>query len=418
MKTSPQQADSRSRSIAIAVFALPILGYTAGLPEYIEFSGVSLHLVVALALGALGWIRGAMGPSVGRYLRWSALLAVWFLMSSIATWRSDTIRQSLIASVWLVIVGPGIANLLRDVVHRRALLAGMIVAALHYSFTAIGRRLTGREMFDLPLPSRALLLGEKRGFVNARLLYVIPFLVSNVPGVFRRARWLIVGFAGATVLLSGDRASLLVVPVVALTFALLQPGGNRRVRTLLALGLTALVFLIAIDQFGGQSVVGRNRLLSFVRGERTTSDDIRELQLKRAWHVGVEHPAFGIGYGNLAGLDHPALDEARNSSLRGRAQNFGVHNTYAQIFGELGVPGAAALLLLLGSVFAAGIKRRGDPEVRAAMSGYSGLLVTMMVNPMSLPFLYLVLAYLVGLFDDVSRRSEEVPNTDRDASSA
>jgi O-antigen ligase len=411
MKSIPARSETqqkpRSPLSSVALIGLPILGFTAGLPEYTEFQGFSLHLIVALFLATLGWLVGLKGRMLRRYTLSAGLLALWFCVSAIAAWDSGTINRSLTASVWLVFVAPGVANLLREVSHRRALLGGMIGAATFYSVTALGRIAMGREMFDGPMPSRALLLGEKRGYVNARLLYVVPFLLANTAKRLGRVRWILLFLAVGTMLRSGDRASILGLTVVALSFALLQPGASSRIRALTSLGILAIAFVMLIGQFGDAATVGRNRLVGFIRGDRTTSDDIRELQLKRAWHVGLENPAFGVGFGNLAGLDHPALDEARNAAIRGRAQSFGVHNTYAQIWGEFGIPGTAAFLFLLLWTLRAGIRRSADPEIRAVTSGFFGLLFTMLVNPTSLPFLYLMLAYLVGVLDGETVTADE-----------
>jgi O-antigen ligase len=101
------------------------------------------------------------------------------------------------------------------------------------------------------------------------------------------------------------------------------------------------------------------------------------------------------------------LDEIRNRQGRQRAVDVGVHNTYAQVFAEFGVPGALAFVLLLFSLLRRGWAERARPEVLAATSGLVGLMLVMVFNPIALSFVYFPLAYLVGALGEPDRATHD-----------
>lgn len=391
------------------VALLVYLGFATGLPGYLDFEigRFSIKIVAALGAAAIGWrTMPADWPALRRYFRWSAALAFWFCVSSVAAWNVTAMYWSAMASAWLVFIVPGMANLLRIESYRKALLCGVLAAAMAYAGTSLMRLAAGREIFDEPT-SRALILGVKRSYVNARLLYVIPFLVAGAPQLFRRARWLGAAAAVGAILVSGARTGLLGLAIVALVLVVTQPGSRGKLRAILVGALLGLLLITAVGELGGQALVGKNRLMDYIRGERTTSDDVRELQFNRAWRVGLEHPAFGIGYHGLQDLDHPSLDQAKDGQLRRRAQEGGVHNTYIEIFGEYGIPAAALFLLLLASLVRTGIANNHIREMRAATAGFVALLMTMLFDPLSLEFLYFPMAYMLGTLGNDNLKSEE-----------
>jgi O-antigen ligase len=391
------------------LFALVYLGFTAGLPGRlnVELGLFSLQLAVALAVGWIGWQGLKTWPALRSYRRFALALSVWTCVSSIAAWDTSALYWSATTAIWLLFIVPGVANLLRHETNRKALIVGIFGAALAYAFTGLGRLAIGREVFDMPNPDRGLLLGVKRGLVNARLVYVVPFFVANAPPLARRLRWVGAAAAVAGIIVSGGRAGLVALAVVCLTYAVMRPGTSQKLKALLTAALLGLVLVTAIGEFGGQAVVGKNRLVSYIRGERTSGDEKREAWLKRAWHVGLKNPAFGIGYGNVEGTPDEALDEIRNRQGRQRAVDVGVHNTYAQVFAEFGVPGALAFVLLLLSLLRRGWAERARPEVLAATSGLVGLMLVMVFNPIALSFVYFPLAYLVGALGEPDRATHD-----------
>ena len=381
------------------VVLLAYLGFSTGLPGYLDIQAgrFSINIIAALVLAAMGWrTMPSVWPALRRYFRWAAALAFCFCISSVAAWNVTALYWSAMATGWLVFIVPGVANLLRNESYRKALLFGVIAAAMAYAGTSLIRYATGREIFDEPI-SEALILGVKRSYVNVRLLYVIPFLVVGAPPLFRRARWLGVAAAIGAIFISGARTGLLGIAIVALVLVITPPGSLGKMRAILVGGLLGLLLITAVGEFGGQALVGQNRLTAYIRGERTDSDDIRELQFKRAWHVGLEHPAFGIGYNGLQDLDHPSLDQAKNSYIRHRSQEGGVHNTYAEIFGQYGIPAALLFLVLLGSLVKTGLANNHLREMRAVTAGFVALLMTMLFDPLSLEFIYFPMAYMLGV---------------------
>jgi O-antigen ligase len=401
-RVRPGETARRSPSKLI-FFGLVYLGFSAGLEGYldVELGLLSLHFVVAVALAWIGWHGLTSWPALRRYMRYAAALSICFCVSSIAAWDPNALFWSVVTSGWLLFVVPGIANLLRNVDYRKGLLLGIVGAALTYAFTALGRLVTGREIFDLPDPDRAVLLGVKRGIVNSRLLNVIPFLVAGAARIAPKLRWVGAAAAVAGIVVSGGRSGLIGLAVVGLTFTVLRPGASQKLRAVLVAALMGFVLVTAIGEFGGEAVVGKNRLLSYVRGERTNSDEVREAQLKRAWHYGLRNPVFGIGYRHLEGArDEAAFEGVRKIGTRQNAAEGGVHNTYAQLFAEFGVPGVAAFVLLLFSVLRTAMGHRHRPEIRAAITGFAAVLLMMMFHPIALAFIYYQLAFVVGALGD------------------
>ncbi len=419
MKVEPRRirkvGTTRRPTSKLIVFGFVYLGLSAGLEGYldVEVGLLSLHFVVALGLAWIGWHGLSPWPALRRYWRYAMALSIAFCLSSIASWDPNALYWSVFTSGWLLFIVPGLANLLRTVRYRRALLLGIIAAALAYAFTGLGRLATGRPVFDLPDPDRAVLLGVKRGIVNSRLLNVIPFLVAGAAGR-GRLRWVGAAAAVAGIVVSGGRSGLVGLAVIGLAYTALRPGVPQKLRAVLAAALMGFVLVTAIGEFGGDAEVGRNRLVSFVRGERTNSDEVREAQLKRAWHYGVRNPAFGIGYRHLEGSpDEAAFQGVRKIGTRQKAAEGGVHNTYAQLFAEFGIPGSLAFLLLLFSVLRTAMAQRERPEIRAAITGFAAVMLMMVFHGVALAFIYYQFAFIVGALGDpgegVSAQRRAVP---------
>ncbi|MGH2760298.1 MAG: O-antigen ligase family protein [Actinomycetota bacterium] len=398
--TGPVARRGLSRLISIGLF---YVGFSAAIDRAApDFGGLfSLNLAVALGLGWLGWHGLEMWPALRTYYRYATALSIWFCMSSIAAWDLNAFSWSILTAVRLLYIVPGIANLVRDVTHRKALFVGIFGAAMTYALTGLGRLAVGREVFDLPDPSRAVLLGVKRGFVNSRLLYVIPFLVNNAPRILPKLRWAGAAALVAGVVVSGGRAGLLGLAFIVLVLALVRPGASQKVRAIVVAVLLGLTFVTAISEFGGQAVVGKNRLVAFVRGERTSSEDIREAQFKRAWHAGWANPAFGVGPDGLRGLrDDDSFQGVKHLGSRENAIRGGTHNSYIQVFAEFGVPGLLGFLLLFVALLRAAWRERERPEMQAVIAAFASMMLTMLFHAMSLAFAYYPLAFLVGALGD------------------
>lgn len=384
--------------------ALAYVGFASGLSAgwNVGVGPLSLQLLVAIALAWFGWRQMSSWAALRKYMPYAFALSFWIFVSSVAAWDTAALYWSVTVAVWLLFIVPGIASLIRNQRNRLAFFLGVAGSALMFAFTSLGRMATGREIFDLPDPSRALLMGLKRGLVNSRLLYVIPFFLAKAPRLGRIPWWLPAGALTGSILVSGGRSALLGLSVLVLTYVLLRPGLSQKLQGFIGAALLGLLLVMALAEFGGQAAVGKTRLVSYFRGERTTSDEVREAQLERAWDVGLRHPAFGVGYDHLRGIDHPAFDEVRSPTSRRTAEEGGVHNTYAQVFAEFGIPGALAFVILLLSLIRAGAASRHRPEIRAATTGLVGVMVMMLFHPLALSFVYLPIAYIVGALGDES----------------
>jgi O-antigen ligase len=344
----------------------------------IERGPISVALGVGLMLAALGWLDPIPAERIRGYLVIAGLLGTWWMVSAVASWDSSAMYLSATGLAWLVFIVPGLASLLRVDQNRNAMLLGLATGVSIYVFTAVFRLATGRGVLDEVSGAARDLLTVNRNGVNGRVVFVTGLLVfATGPKLLRRTRWLVVGASVIWLVNSGGRSGLLGLAVVLLAYGLLQPGASARVRTLLAMSMIGVIAFGWIQSSTGQASESTNRLMTLLRGERDDSDESRVLVLRKAWHLAIEHPAFGVGNGNFETTYHPVVEEARNVRIRNAALELPEHNTYTQILSETGFPGLALFVAMIAWLVLAGASASRNAFARAATCSLAGVAFVM-----------------------------------------
>ena len=203
------------------------------------------------------------------------------------------------------------------------------------------------------------------------LLLLLPWMLSaawTAAGA-RRIAWLVATAAGGMVLLAtSSRSAALAAGLVALAgtvCAVFRAGWTRRSKLLLVLTALAVV----------AGVVLANPRLRELATRGTWSDAARESNTQRAAMLeagrlmGAERPLTGWGPGTVP-LAYPQF----RHRLAGGVDNvLQLHSTPPQVWATLGLPGVAALLLLLLAVARrfARLIREPAPSVPAAAAAAS-----------------------------------------------
>lgn len=372
------------------------VGLAATIPQYMvfEYGPVTIGLLMAGGLAIFGWRGLSTQREVGRYLLFALLVASWTVVSAIATWDTSTARLAVIQAAWLVVLVPGLAGLMRRNEYRHAFLGAWAFGASVYTVTATFRLLTRGTMFDVEGDATTRhLLGQVRGAVNLVVLVVLPYLLVGDGGrLLRLARWPLVVTMGLWMVQSGGRAGLLALGLVLLVVALARPGNSRRARMLLITVLVGVVGFSVMQATGGQATEATNRLMSFIRGERTDSDDARELLLRKAWNLALDSPAFGVGMGHFETTYHPVIEDAQSRRSREIADTYEEHNTFAAAMAETGFPGLFAFVGLCVALLIAAARFARSLAGRAAVASLSVLYFTVFFHNANGPRLFLPMA--------------------------
>ena len=106
------------------------------------------------------------------------------------------------------------------------------------------------------------------------------------------------------------------------------------------------VFLVAVS-FAPQA--WNDRMDKMARGEVDSSETQRLIAWRTGWNLAMDYPITGGGleaYPDVSVFQHYQPEE-----MPGGRESSGPHSVYFQVLGELGFPGLALFLLLLGSCF-------------------------------------------------------------------
>jgi O-antigen ligase len=377
-------APANTRRVSLLVCAaLVYLGAESMLPRYLSFrAGFLASLLVAAAIALLGWRHIPRSRSMRLYLGSAVVASAWFGVSSIAAWSPDSVYGAMTVSVWLVFIIPGLAATLSERAYLHALVTGFCVGIAVYGVVVASRVVTGASVVDVTGSGViGLILGRNRNLVSMSVLMGAALLLAAAgPKPLLRLRWVFLALSVMVIIYGGGRSGLIGLAMFALLYALLQPSGTRKTRWLLMLGVVALLFVSFGQSSGGPIRESTDRLLSLVQGERTPSDDARELDNRKAWNIGLDHPVFGVGYGNYTSTRHPVEETAPSMDVRRKFETLTSHNTYALVLAETGFPGVAVFLFLLGGLFVSGAHNTRDSRVRVAAAGFGALAVMMFVD--------------------------------------
>jgi len=238
-------------------------------------------------------------------------------------------------------------------------------------------------------------LGLNRNIAAATALIALPLLLSkDVPDVLRRVRWPLAGLSVTWIVLSRSRLVILAAAFGGLVWVLVQPNVAGKARKFVAAIVVALVVLLTIQEVGGDARIGLDRATAGFSSDKSTND-VRRLLVRKAWHLAEENPAFGIGLGSFPGAYHPVLEEASSTKVRRQAINSYDHNGYAGMLAEAGFPAFLLLIGLFASLVRAGLSNRGSGSARVAFCSFAIALVYM--TAASLPgIMFAAMAVVLG----------------------
>ena len=381
LATRPPRADSMALPAQILLsIAFAYLGFDAAYPKIVSYEagGVSIALALGLALAVLGWARRPRIGGLKSYVPWAAALGFWAVLSAVGAWRPSSVRGAVATAVWIVVIVPGLASLLRDRKNLNALLFGWTAAASVFVVVGGVRLLRGQPVLDviqLDVTKRleqGVILGVDRNAVNVHLLFIVPFLLAAVgPRPLRIVRWPLLGLSVLWLVYSGGRSGLAGLAVMALLFGMFQPGTSKRIRLVLAALFTGVLLFTFIQSAGGRASTSTERFTDLVRGKRSDGDEVRKLLLLKAWNLALEQPFFGIGFDRFETTYHPVVETASNSRVRKIVDLLTEHNTYAQVMGEMGFVGLFFFVGMFWSLLRLGLRNRGDPVTRTATCGFA-----------------------------------------------
>jgi O-antigen ligase len=191
-----------------------------------------------------------------------------------------------------------------------------------------------------------------------------------------------------TVMRTGSRGGGLAL--IALVPVLLWGLPWRRSLQFLLLGIP-----LAFGAWFTAPVSFRERMVSLFAGEEDynqTDENGRIAIWKRGISYGVEHPVLGVGPGGFITQD--GIGKAERG-LQGKWS--AAHNTYVQVFAEMGFPGLLLFLGLVASVWRVAWRahrgRPGDPSSRRPE--YLASLVAYLVAATFLSFLFYHMTWIL-----------------------
>ena len=317
------------------------------------------------------------------------LLMLALLASSLAAERLGLAYKETIKWLELVIVYLFTALHLDDVRTQRAVLIALFLAGTAEALYGVFQYATGQgpAAFTIGEALRAYGHFEQpnpfAGYLGTILPLGLALALHRRPRGFALLAGLTAGASGLAILLSLSRGAWV---GVALGLALLLWAWGRRARRWLALGGFGLALLLLLTATNLVPGTWSDRLVAVVenfgifdvRAVEVTGENFAVVERMAHWQAGwymlLDHPLLGVGAGNYAAA-YP------DYSLPGWPEALGhAHNYYLNMAAETGLPGAAALVLLLIVVFrsiAAGLRRQ--PEGSFGRALLAGLLASFVV---------------------------------------
>jgi hypothetical protein len=327
----------------------------------------------------------------GVYVGVSSLLALWIMASGILALGqgvSPSFQYDIVDSVLALSFGV-VAAILRP---RRdwlltAITASGVVMAFSVRFSAA---VAGASAAKTDV-TRASALGlNPNGVALFLALGVVAGLGKLV--TTRRPAWLIpLAIMIASFPLAKSRASLLIVAGGLLGFVIFSRSMRLRVAAIVLTGVIVLVVPNIRTRIVDATLQGRAHQLS------AESDDARRHAAIKAFHLGMQHPVLGIGWGefpNAAAAD-PSVGVA-----------IVTHDDYARLLAEAGWPALALFCALFFLAFRGRSEDDLDWALKALLCAMAVSLVTANVLyniPSAFPYMA-VIGTMAGT--DFARRAE------------
>lgn len=153
-----------------------------------------------------------------------------------------------------------------------------------------------------------------------------------------------VGLSLIAVVMTASRGGFIGLAVGGLAIVVLSPGWNAAKRlTVIAVPVVALV-LFAPEGYWGQM----SSILDLENDYNVTSDTGRIAIWSRALGYVAQHPVFGIGPNNFLRAGWFISDVGTSGLVGATVQDQAPHNTFVQIWTELGTVGLVIWLALIG----------------------------------------------------------------------
>lgn len=299
--------------------------------------------------------------------RWMLAFYAWMLLcipTSVWIGASVGVARGLgltLAGAWLLLALPD-SRVSADRLQRGFAWSGAVFAAM---VTVLGgERSEGRFGADIGLDVNDIAL------VVVVCLPMAMGLALRSRGLGRFVYWGISALMVFTVMRTGSRGGGLALLALLPVMLVGTPWRRSLQFALIALPLATGAWFAAPESF-------RTRMVSLLQGEEDynqTDNDGRIAIWKRGISYGVEHPILGVGPGGFITQD--GIGKAERG-LQGKWS--APHNTYVQVFAEMGVPGFLLFMALIGSVgrlaWRAHRGTPGDPSSRrpeylAALAAY------------------------------------------------
>lgn len=387
--------------VAVAGFMAVGVGHVH---EHLEVLGALRPALVFVALALALYVTGQDGLRRIECLRGPTTLA----LGAFALWASLSVTSSLNAgvaftllvhpfasSVLLYLLAAGSVRGLRDI-ERLGLVYAVSVALYDgLIFTRFGWHAPDWKLLSLPYYD-----ANDIATLSVTALPIAAYVAVRGPSATRRL------LAGGTLVVlalalvrSGSRGGFLAF-AAALMCALVV---CRSVAFMWRLA-TVVALVGSLLLVGGQRYWGRLETISAEEADYNWTGDTGRLAVwKRGLTYLKDHPILGLGPNNFP------VAEGTISPLAWRQQyNIGVkwsaaHNTYLQVGAELGLPGLAFYLLMLGSGFAAAAAARrlmpaGAAFAEALLVALTGFCVgSFFLSLAYVEFPYVLLGLCVGL---------------------
>ena len=397
-------AKPRAMSQGGDVFGPPaflFLGLAAAIPQWFDpgIRFLSPSLLIGLFLAWQGWQGMRWSRPMRLYMPMASAFVLWLGISSYANWSFGSVYTTVTIGLWVLFIVPGLGRLARSRKYRYAWVLGILIGSTFYVFAAVKNLVTGGAAIDL---HASTLLGLNRNAVNMIVCISLPFLLTQqTPLSFLRRtgfRWVLLVLSLLWLVTSGGRSGVLAAGFIGLLYGFQQRGASTKARALILVALSGVAILAFTLQTGlGGDVVTYRLQHLFGDPEKDTS---RVLLLKKAAHLGLQHPIFGIGLGNFQGAYDPVVEEAKSESEREVVLYYQAHNTYAELFAETGFVGLGLLVLLVGRLLVAAWAARDQTDTYLGILVISGAAFTAIFHSSLSVLIWYPMVFLMGAMQD------------------
>lgn len=308
-------------------------------PSLAVIKPVMLVVGASLALFAVSTEgRSLTRPLSWSFTRWFLALFAWMILcvpSSVWVSASVGALSALIptvAGIWVILALP------KSRAASERVQFGFVASAVVFAVLNVAK---GGEQFA----------GRYGGAIGMDVNDIALVLAVSLPlalGVALRASgfkkiafWAAAAFIAVVIMRTGSRGGALALVAGVLVLLAGLPWRRSIQFALLGVPIALAVWTTAPESF-------RERMSSFLAGEEDynqTDNNGRIAIWKRGFRYGVQHPIFGVGPGGFETQDGIGKAEMGLSGKWSAA-----HNTYVQIFAELGFPGLFFFLACVGTV--------------------------------------------------------------------